>query len=75
MEWNQAYTIIGVNIGLIGALATLIIYVVNRLDRDVNSLSSNLQSLGLRMDARFESQSARIDQLYKMFVDLLRERK
>lgn len=71
MEWNQTYTIIGVNIGLIGALATLIIYVVNRLDTDIKGVCSRMD----KMDSRFESHSARIDQLYRMFVDLLTEKK
>lgn len=70
-EWNQVYTIIGVNITLIGALATLILYVINRVDNDIKSIGSRMD----KMDSRFESHSARIDQLYKMFVDLLKERK
>lgn len=71
MEWAQAGTIIGVNVALIGALATLLVYVVNRVDNDIKNIGTRMD----KMDQRFESHSARIDQLYKMFVDLLRERK
>lgn len=64
MEWNQILTIIGVNIALFAAIAALIIYVMNRVDSDV-------KQIGDRMDRHAQ----RIDQLYKMFVDLLKERK
>ena len=64
MDWIQVATIIGVNIALFGGLASLIIWVVNKLDKDVDKI-------GIRLDGH----AARIDQLYKMFVDLLKERK
>lgn len=64
MDWTQTATIIGVNIALIIALATLIIWVVGKLDSDVKSAC-----------ARLDGHVQRIDQLYKMFVDLLKERK
>ncbi len=71
MEWEQVFTIIGVNVGLIVALATLIIWAVNKIDADVKSVNSDMKSLGNRLDGH----AMRIDQLYKMFVDLLKERK
>ena len=71
MEWIQVATIIGVNVALIAALATLIIWVVNKLDNDVKSLGSDMKSIISRVD----SHAARIDQLYKMFVDLLNNKK
>jgi len=61
MDWTMALTIIGANIALFAILATLIIWVVNKLDSDI-------KSIGTRMD----SHATRIDQLYKMFVDLLK---
>jgi 4-aminobutyrate aminotransferase-like enzyme len=64
MEWAQVFTIVGVNIALIAALATLIVWVVNKLDADVKSIGN-----------RLDGHAMRIDQLYKMFVDLLKERK
>lgn len=63
MGWMQVATIIGVNVALIAALATLIVWVVNKLDNDVKSVC-----------ARLDGHATRIDQLYKMFVDLLKER-
>lgn len=62
MEWIQVLTIIGVNITLFGGLMTLVIWVVNRIDSDVKALC-----------ARQDAQTQRIDQLYGMFIDLLKE--
>lgn len=64
MGWTQTITIISVNIALIGALATLLVWTVNKLDADVKSLGN-----------RLDGHATRIDQLYKMFVDLLKEKK
>jgi len=63
MDWIQVLTIVGVNITLIASMVTLVIWTVNKLDADV-------QSLGRRLDGHAQ----RIDQLYKMFVDLLKEK-
>ena len=71
MEWMQVATILGVNIALFAALATLIIWVVGKLDSDIKSVGDRVDKLGNRMDGHAQ----RIDQLYKMFVDLLKERK
>ncbi len=64
MDWIQVITIIGCNIALFAALATLMVWVVNKLDADVKSLGTHL-----------DGHAMRIDQLYKMFVDLLKESK
>lgn len=64
MDWTQAYTIIGINIALFGALATLTIWAVNKLDADIKGISG-----------RLDGHAMRIDQLYRMFIDLLKERK
>lgn len=69
--WTVGIAIIGVNIGLFAALATLIIWVVGKLDSDIKSVGDRVDKLGSRMDGHAQ----RIDQLYKMFVDLLKERK
>ena len=71
MEWNQVYTIVGVNIALIGALAALVVWVVTKLDNDVKGIAQSVDKLGIRLDGH----ATRIDQLYKMFVDLLKENK
>jgi hypothetical protein len=71
MEWTQVLTIIGVNVALIGALAVLLVWVVTKLDNDVKSISQSVDKLAARLDGH----ATRIDQLYKMFVDLLKEQK
>ena len=53
------------------ALATMLYWLVNRIDTDVKSLSTDIKSISSRLDGH----AMRIDQLYKMFVDLLKERK
>lgn len=63
MDWTQTYTIIGVNIALIGLLATIMIFAINRIHNDVGAL--------LR---RLDSHATRIDQLYRMFVDLVKQK-
>lgn len=63
-SWIQIITVIGVNIALFAALAGLIIWVVNKLDSDIKSLGN-----------RLDGHATRIDQLYKMFVDLLKEQR
>ncbi len=63
-SWIQIITVIGVNIALFAALAGLIIWVVSKLDNDIKSLGN-----------RLDGHATRIDQLYKMFVDLLKEQR
>lgn len=82
MEWTHVATIIGVNIVLIGALATLIVWTVNKLDADVKSIGNRLDGHATRIDqsyhmsnAKHDAAMARIDQLYKMFCDLLQNKK
>ncbi len=64
MDWYQVGTIAGVNIALFGALATLIVWVVNKLDNDVKACMT-----------RLDGHAMRIDQLYQMFIQLLKESK
>jgi DNA anti-recombination protein RmuC len=71
MQWDQIWTIIGINIALFAALATLIIWVLSKVDSDIKSIGDRVDKLGNRLDGH----SQRIDQLYKMFVDLLKERR
>jgi hypothetical protein len=62
MDWIQTCTIIGVNIALFGSLATLVVWMTNKLDGDIKGLS-----------ARMDGHAQRIDQLYHMFIDLIKE--
>ncbi len=71
MEWTQTLTIISVNIAIFGSLIALIIWVVNKLDADIKNIGSKMDTLGNRLDGH----ATRIDQLYRMFVDLLKEKK
>ena len=71
MDWTQTFTIVGVNIALIGALATLIIWVLNKLENDIKDLGNRLDRTAQRLDGHAQ----RIDQLYHMFIDLLKERR
>ncbi len=71
MTPQDIFTIIGVNIALFVALIGVVVWMVNKLDSDVKSICTRLD----KMDARFDAHAQRIDQLYKMFVDLLKEKK
>ena len=51
-------------ITIIGTLGGLMIYLIQRMDADIKSLGN-----------RLDGHAMRIDQLYKMFVDLLKEQK
>jgi len=64
MDWIQVGTIVGVNIALIGVMITVVVWAVGKMDAD-------LKSMGTRLDGH----ATRIDQLYRMFVDLLKEGK
>ena len=61
MDWLQLGTLIGVIVGSVVGLTTVIIWMTNKIDSDV-------KSLGTRLD----SHAQRIDQLYTMFVDLVK---
>ncbi len=71
MDWTQALTIIGVNVGVLTLFATLFLWAMNRIDSDIQSMNKKLDSQATRLDGH----ATRIDQLYKMFVDLLQDRK
>lgn len=64
MHWGQIITIISVNIALFAAMAGLILHSLNKHDADIKSVMG-----------RLDGHANRIDQLYTMFVDLLKEKK
>lgn len=64
MTTQDLMTIIGVNLAMFGLFTGLIFWMVNRVDNDIKSLSS-----------RLDGHATRIDQLYKMFIDLLQAKK
>ncbi len=49
---------------IIGSLGALTVYICSKLDSDIKATN-----------ARADAENARIDQLYNMFVDLLKEKK
>jgi hypothetical protein len=71
MFWGQVLTIVGVNIALIAAMITIVVWAISKMDADVKSIGDRVDKLGVRLDGH----AIRIDQLYKMFVDLLEKRK
>ena len=61
---SNTIAIISVNIGLFVAMATLVIWMVNKMDADVKSAC-----------ARLDGHARRIDQLYSLILDILKEKK
>jgi hypothetical protein len=57
-------SVIGANIALVALISGLMIFLFNKVDGDINKLSG-----------RMDGHATRIDQLYRMFVDLLKENK
>ncbi len=60
----DTWAIIGVNIALMGALATLIVWVVNKLDADIKAIST-----------RLDGHAQRIDQVYGVILQMLKDKK
>lgn len=71
MDWPQTIAllsaIIPCCIGVIGVL----IWTFTKFENDLKSIGSRIDDYATRMDGHV----ARIDQLYNMFVDLVKERK
>jgi hypothetical protein len=64
MNWEGIFTIVGVNVALIGVFTTIVVWMVNKIDADIKSTCN-----------RLDGHATRIDQLYRMFVDLLQREK
>lgn len=64
MDWIQVFTIIGVNSGIM-------IWMVTRIDRDVDRIDRHLADHATKIDQT----NSRLDQLYNTMIELLRERK
>ncbi len=71
MTPQDLMTIIGVNVALFSVAIAIVIWQVSKMDTDIKSVGSDVKALSSRMDGH----ATRIDQLYRMFVDLLKERK
>lgn len=61
MDWIQVFTIIGI-------LGGFMFFVFQRLEKDIDHTNESIDKLSTRLDGHAQ----RIDQLYRMFVDLLK---
>lgn len=68
MNWIEVITILGTMLAALGFMTGFMFYMFNRLDGD-------MKTLGNRMESQNVATTKRIDQLYTMFIDLLKERK
>lgn len=59
--WAEVLVIAGLNLTLFASLATLVIWTVTKHDTEIKSIAN-----------RLDGHAARIDQLYSMFVDLIK---
>ncbi len=64
MEWIQVLTIVGVNIALFGGMATLVVWAINKVDSDVKSIAN-----------RLDGHAQRIDQVYGIILQMLKDKK
>ncbi len=64
MDWSQVLTIAGINLAMFTALASLVVWTVMKHDAEIKSIAN-----------RLDGHAGRIDQLYQMFVDLLKEKR
>lgn len=71
MTTQDLITIIGMNIAMFALFSTVIYWMINRLDTDIKSVGNDVKALSNRLDGH----AMRIDQLYRMFVDLLKDSK
>jgi hypothetical protein len=71
MEHSEVIAIIGTNIALMAVVGAFIVWAVNKLDTDIKGLSSRVDAINNRMDGH----AMRIDQLYQMFIQLVKEKK
>jgi len=71
MTTSDLITIVSVNFTLLLGMGGMIYWLISRLDADVKSINDHMKSITNRMD----NHAIRIDQLYAMFVQLVKDRK
>lgn len=64
-DWGMIVAIISANIALTAIIVTFNLWIFGKLDGDI-------KSLGTKLDAETKAITTRTDQLYQMFIDLLR---
>lgn len=78
MDWTMFLAFAGLNVAIFAGMAALVVWSINKLDNDIKGLSARIDGICGRVDSlnsRLDGHARRIDQLYVMFVDLLKERK
>lgn len=78
VDWTQTYTIIVSNIAVLGVVIAIIVWMTNKLDGDIKASLNRIDSVNSRLDAtnnRLDGHAQRMDQLYCMFIDLVKEKK
>lgn len=68
MDWIQVITIIF-------SIAGIIYWFKSELEKDINRIDSDIKGLANKVDADMKAQTVRTDQLYQMFIDLLKEQR
>ncbi len=66
MDWTQAFAIIG-------SLGAFTFWLFTKLDNDIKASNTRFDNEIKASNARQDAQMNRIDQLYQMFIDLLKE--
>lgn len=62
MGWSQILTLVGINIGLASLTIGFVVWAVNKLHNDIDSLGN-----------RLDIHSRRIDHLYQICIDMLKQ--
>ncbi len=71
-NWEMVTTIIGTNIGLVAVIGGFIFWAFNKLDGDMKAMGNRLDGDIKALSSDIKAQTARTDQLYQMFIDLLK---
>ncbi len=71
MDWSM----FGAMVGMTALIVTILLYIMDRLEKDIKSIKTDSDVKMAKFESRMDSHATRIDQLYRMFVDLLKENK
>ncbi len=72
MEWIHVLTIIFSQASIISGI---LFWFMSDIKSDIKKVEDDLKEQNAKFNERFDLQNSRIDQLYQMFVDLLKEGK
>lgn len=75
MDWGMVIAIVASNIGVAGILVGVMLWAFSKLDSDVKSVGNRIDGVARKIDADMRSHMQRTDQLYQMFIDLLKSQK